>query len=83
MVTARGEEDDRLRGFEVGADDYVVKPFSPSEMIARVRAVLRRSYPNLAEGVLQFADLVFADDSTELEVPDRELRLEDAVEIRA
>ncbi len=43
MLTARGEEADRLRGFETGADDYVVKPFSPSELIARVRAVMRRT----------------------------------------
>jgi len=49
MLTARGEEDDRLRGFEVGVDDYVVKPYLPSELIARIHAVLRRSRPDLAE----------------------------------
>lgn len=43
MLTARGEEDDRVQGLEVGADDYVVKPFSPRELLARVQAVLRRS----------------------------------------
>jgi two-component system phosphate regulon response regulator PhoB len=43
MVTARGEEEDKIRGLEVGADDYVTKPFSPRELVARVRAVLRRS----------------------------------------
>jgi two-component system alkaline phosphatase synthesis response regulator PhoP len=43
MVTARAEEDDRLLGLEAGADDYVTKPFSPRELVARVRAVLRRS----------------------------------------
>ena len=43
MLTARGEEDDRVKGLEAGADDYVVKPFSPRELIARIRAVLRRS----------------------------------------
>lgn len=42
MLTALGEEDDRIRGFELGADDYVVKPFSPRELVARVRAILRR-----------------------------------------
>ena len=43
MLTARGEEADRIVGLELGADDYVVKPFSPKELVARVRAVLRRS----------------------------------------
>ncbi len=42
MLTARGEEDDKIRGLEVGADDYVTKPFSPRELVARIRAVLRR-----------------------------------------
>jgi two-component system phosphate regulon response regulator PhoB len=48
MITARGEEVDRVLGLELGADDYIVKPFSPKEMVARVRAVLRRARP--AEG---------------------------------
>jgi len=43
MVTAKGEEDDRIRGLELGADDYVTKPFSPRELVSRVRAVLRRT----------------------------------------
>ena len=46
MVTAKGEEIDRVIGFEVGADDYVVKPFDPRELVARVRSVLRRSSDN-------------------------------------
>jgi len=45
MLTAKGEEHDRIKGFKVGADDYVVKPFSVTELIARVRAVLRRVQP--------------------------------------
>ena len=57
ILTARGEETDRIRGLESGADDYVVKPFSPSELIARVRAVLRRSRPALAEERLSHADI--------------------------
>ena len=57
MLTARGEESDRVRGLETGADDYVTKPFSPPELVARVRAVLRRVRPALAGMVLSFADL--------------------------
>lgn len=49
MLTARGEETDKVRGFEVGADDYVVKPFSPRELLARIKAVLRRSQPAAGE----------------------------------
>ena len=45
MLTARGEEEDKIRGLEVGADDYVTKPFSPRELVARIRAVLRRVAP--------------------------------------
>ena len=48
MLTARAEEADRLIGLELGADDYVVKPFSPRELVARVRAVLRRTTPSIA-----------------------------------
>ena len=43
MLTAKGEEDDRVRGLELGADDYITKPFSPRELVSRVRAVLRRT----------------------------------------
>ncbi|WP_420607045.1 phosphate regulon transcriptional regulator PhoB [Novosphingopyxis sp.] len=57
MLTARGEEDDRIRGFEIGADDYVTKPFSPRELVARVNAVLRRVRPALAGETLKFADV--------------------------
>ncbi|MGQ0559788.1 MAG: phosphate regulon transcriptional regulator PhoB [Sphingosinicella sp.] len=57
MLTARGEEADRIRGLETGADDYVTKPFSPRELIARDAAVLRRSRPALAGARLAFADL--------------------------
>ena len=57
MLTARGEEEDRVRGLETGADDYVTKPFSPRELIARVNAVLRRVRPALAGEQLSYADI--------------------------
>ena len=57
MLTARGEESDRVRGLETGADDYVTKPFSPRELVARVAAVLRRVRPALAGEALAYADV--------------------------
>jgi len=57
MLTARGEEGDRIRGLDAGADDYVAKPFSPTELISRIRAVLRRIRPALTDLVLTYADL--------------------------
>lgn len=58
MLTARGEEADRVRGLNSGADDYITKPFSPTEMVARIRAVLRRSAPGLSDETLEFSDVV-------------------------
>jgi len=58
MLTARGEEADRVRGLEVGADDYVAKPFSPSELLARVRALLRRARPSTTSDLLTYAGVV-------------------------
>ncbi len=57
MLTARGEEEDRIRGLETGADDYVTKPFSPRELVARVAAILRRVRPSLVGEVLVYADI--------------------------
>lgn len=57
MLTGRGEEEDRIRGLDTGADDFVTKPFSPRELVARVRAVLRRVRPALAGEQLAFADI--------------------------
>ena len=57
MLTARGEEEDRIRGLKTGADDYVTKPFSPRELMARVEALLRRSRPSIGGASLYFADL--------------------------
>ena len=69
MLTAKGEETDRVVGLELGADDYVTKPFSPREVVARVRAVLRRPPPEASEptGVIAVGDL-------QIDRPRRELR---------
>jgi len=58
MLTARGEESDRVRGLATGADDYLVKPFSTPEFVARVRALLRRAKPEVLSSVLKVGDIV-------------------------
>ena len=58
MLTARGEESDRIRGLDTGADDYVIKPFSMTELLARIRAVLRRIRPGLADDRLSHGDII-------------------------
>jgi DNA-binding response OmpR family regulator len=68
LLTARGEETDRIVGLELGADDYVTKPFSPRELVARVRAVLRRSVDGAAPELLVLGDL-------EIDLPAREVRV--------
>ena len=57
MLSARGEDGDRTLGLDIGSDDYVTKPFSPKELIARIRAVLRRARPSLANEVLEYGTL--------------------------
>ena len=76
MLTARGEETDRIVGLELGADDYVTKPFSPREVIARVRAVLRRTEQGVAQDdVLRFGDLQIDRGRREARVGDRDVHL--------
>ncbi len=58
MLTARGEESDRVRGLDTGADDYLTKPFSMTELTARIRAVLRRIRPGLADDRINHGDIV-------------------------
>ena len=71
MLTAKGEETDRIVGLELGADDYMVKPFSPRELVARVKSVLRRTIDSNAkepDGILQYGDLVIDSISREVHV---------------
>ena len=75
MLTARGEEEDRIRGLDIGADDYVTKPFSMTELVARVRAVLRRTRPTLAGDVATFADLVLDRETRRVRRGEREVHL--------
>src|SRR4051812_15229524 len=68
MLTARDEEVDRVVGFELGADDYVPKPFSPRELEARIKAILRRSEPGSEEDVLAAGEIVVRRDSRDVTV---------------
>lgn len=75
MLTAKGEEDDRVRGLELGADDYVTKPFSPRELVSRVRAVLRRTETesSVASGMIE------VDDRLKLDFDRREIWINDKI----
>lgn len=75
MLTARGEEEDRIRGLDTGADDYLTKPFSMTELLARVRAVLRRSRPTLAGDVATFGDIVLDRETRRVHRGPREVHL--------
>jgi len=75
MLTARDEEADRLAGLETGADDYIGKPFSPRELVARMRAVLRRAEPHAEEELLVLGDVVLRRSAREVEVAGRPVEL--------
>ena len=77
MLTARGEEVDRISGLTLGADDYVAKPFSPRELVARVKAVLRRGrfYPIKDKSILSYKDLVLNLEKRTVRLKDRSVQL--------
>jgi two-component system, OmpR family, phosphate regulon response regulator PhoB len=75
MLTARGEETDRIRGPDTGADDYIVKPFSMSEFLARSRAVMRRVRPGLVEDVIALGELMLDRTNHRIRRADREIHL--------
>lgn len=75
MVTARGEEADELQGLEAGADDYVVKPFSPAQLIARIKAVLRRTRPVLLDKKLEFAGITLDTNLRRATINSKEIKL--------
>jgi two-component system phosphate regulon response regulator PhoB len=75
MLTARGEESERVRGLATGADDYVVKPFSVPELMARVRALLRRASPEKTADVLTFADIALDRDRKRVSRAGRDVEL--------
>ena len=74
MLTARGEENDRIRGLDAGADDYVTKPFSPRELMARIKAVLRRSTPD-PDGILELGGIRMDSVKHRLSVADKQFEL--------
>ncbi len=73
LLTARGEEEDKVRGLEIGADDYLTKPFSPKELVARIRAVLRRSGKLHGPAQLTVGDLVLDSEQHRLTIGNRQL----------
>jgi two-component system phosphate regulon response regulator PhoB len=75
MLTARGDEADRVAGLDAGADDYIVKPFSPRELLARIRAVLRRRVPESAGGTVKVADLQLDADTYRVSWQDKPLKV--------
>lgn len=75
MLTARGDESDRVAGLDAGADDYIVKPFSPRELLARIRAVLRRRVPESAGGAVKIGDLQLDADTYRVSWQEKPLKI--------
>jgi two-component system, OmpR family, phosphate regulon response regulator PhoB len=75
LLTARGEEEDKVRGLEIGADDYMTKPFSPKELVARIRAVLRRSGKIQGQAQITLGDLMLDTEQHRLSIGDKQLEV--------
>jgi two-component system phosphate regulon response regulator PhoB len=75
MITARGDEADRVAGLDAGADDYIVKPFSPRELLARIRAVLRRRVPESAGGAVKLGELQLDADTYRVSWQDKPIKV--------
>jgi two-component system phosphate regulon response regulator PhoB len=75
MLTARGEESERVRGLATGADDYVVKPFSTPELMARVKAMLRRAKPEVLSSILRCGSIELDRENHRVHLKSREIRL--------
>jgi two-component system phosphate regulon response regulator PhoB len=75
VLTARGEEEDKVRGLEIGADDYMTKPFSPKELVARIRAVLRRSGKIQGQAQVTLGDLMLDTEQHRLSIGDKQLEV--------
>ena len=75
MLTARGDEADRVAGLDAGADDYIVKPFSPRELLARIRAVLRRRVPESAGGAVKIGELQLDADTYRVSWQDKPIKV--------
>jgi two-component system phosphate regulon response regulator PhoB len=75
LLTARGEEEDKVRGLEIGADDYMTKPFSPKELVARIRAVLRRSGKLQGSSAIVLGDLVLDTEQHRLSIGQQQLEV--------
>jgi two-component system phosphate regulon response regulator PhoB len=75
MLTAKAEEDDKVRGLDVGADDYIAKPFSPKELIARIKAILRRNTPDLIPSEMVIGKLKINPDSHTVSYNENQIKL--------
>mgnify|MGYP001119478237 FL=1 len=75
MLTAKAEEDDKVRGLDVGADDYIAKPFSPKELIARIKAILRRNTPDLIPSEIVIGKLKINPDSHTVSYNENQIKL--------